>query len=205
MHQSSHPWTFPESWTSDPTTTRASLPAPFQYPGTTSLQVERHRLPSSDMGDEVLRCPWWTSGKESACNAGDPGLIPGSGRSPGEGHGNPLQHSCLENPTDRGAWRATVYRVTKSWSWWRDWARKHTRRPQEELGWSKFWKQLGVTVSGLEDRLLQMVLSENKAGQTGGMSCSWTTLRKQRQKFGSEPHSSSWLLGEGQNGTLNSI
>ena len=42
--------------------------------------------------------------KESACNSGDPGSIPGSGRSPGEGNGNPLQHSCLENPMDRGAW-----------------------------------------------------------------------------------------------------
>ena len=45
--------------------------------------------------------------KESACNVGDPGLIPRSGRSPGEGHGNPLQYSCLENPMDRGAWWAT--------------------------------------------------------------------------------------------------
>ena len=44
-------------------------------------------------------------GKESACNAGDPSLSPGSGRSPGEGNGNPLQYSCLENPTDRGAWQ----------------------------------------------------------------------------------------------------
>ena len=44
----------------------------------------------------------------------DAGLIPGSGRSHGGGHGNPLQYSCLENPTDRGAWRATVHRVTKS-------------------------------------------------------------------------------------------
>ena len=42
-------------------------------------------------------------GKASACNAGDPGLIPGSGRSPGEGNGNPLQYSCLENPMDGGA------------------------------------------------------------------------------------------------------
>ena len=42
------------------------------------------------------------------------GSIPGSGRSPGEGHGNPLQYSCLENPMDRGAWRATIHRVTKS-------------------------------------------------------------------------------------------
>ena len=52
--------------------------------------------------------------KESACNAGDPGSIPGSGRSPGEGNGNPLQYSCLENPMDRGAWWVTVYGVAKS-------------------------------------------------------------------------------------------
>ena len=45
-------------------------------------------------------------GKESACSAGDPALIPGSGRSPGEGNGNPLQYSCLENPMDRGAWQS---------------------------------------------------------------------------------------------------
>ena len=52
--------------------------------------------------------------KESACNAGDLGLIPGSGRSPGERNGNPLQYSCLENPMDRGAWQATVHGVTES-------------------------------------------------------------------------------------------
>ena len=50
----------------------------------------------------------------SACNAGDPGSIPGLGRSPGEGNGNPLQYSCLENPMDRGAWWATVHGVAKS-------------------------------------------------------------------------------------------
>ena len=47
--------------------------------------------------------PLWLSGKESACNAGDVGLIPGSKKSPGEGNGNPLQYSCLENSVDRGA------------------------------------------------------------------------------------------------------
>ena len=52
--------------------------------------------------------------KESACNAGDSSSIPGSGRSPGEGNGNPPQYSCLENPMNGGAWRATVHRVTKS-------------------------------------------------------------------------------------------
>ena len=52
--------------------------------------------------------------KNPPANAGDPGSIPGWGRSPGEGHGNPLQYSCLENPTDRGAWRATVHGVAES-------------------------------------------------------------------------------------------
>ena len=52
----------------------------------------------------------------SASNAGDPGSIPGSGRSPGEGNGNPLQYSCLKNPMDRGAWQATVHGVAKSWT-----------------------------------------------------------------------------------------
>ena len=52
--------------------------------------------------------------KESACNTGDPGVIPGSGRSPGEENGNPLQYSCWENLMDRGAWRATVHGVAKS-------------------------------------------------------------------------------------------
>ena len=52
--------------------------------------------------------------KASASNVGDPGSIPGSGRSPGEGNGTPLQYSCLESPMDRGAWRATVHRVAKS-------------------------------------------------------------------------------------------
>ena len=58
--------------------------------------------------------PGSSDSKESACNAGDPGLIPGSGRSPEEGNGNPLQYSCLEIPMDGGAWQATYYGVSKS-------------------------------------------------------------------------------------------
>ena len=57
--------------------------------------------------------PLGSVGKESACNAGDQGSLPGSGRSPGEGNGNPLQYSCLENPVDTGAWRAPVHGVTR--------------------------------------------------------------------------------------------
>ena len=60
-----------------------------------------------------LGFPHSSVGKESACSAGDLGLIPGSGRSPGEGNGNPLQYFCLENPMDRGAWQATVHGVTR--------------------------------------------------------------------------------------------
>ena len=55
-----------------------------------------------------------SDGKASVYTAGDPGSIPGSGRSPGEGNGNPLQYSCLENPMDGGAWWAAVHGVAKS-------------------------------------------------------------------------------------------
>ena len=67
--------------------------------------------------------PWWISGKESACNEGvakDIGTIPGSGRFPWGEHGHPLRYSCLENPIDRGAWRAIVHRVAKSRTWLTD-------------------------------------------------------------------------------------
>ena len=65
--------------------------------------------------------PWWLSGIESACSAeaaGDAGSVPGSGRSPGGWHGNPLQYSCLENTMDRGAWHSTViglWRIRHNW------------------------------------------------------------------------------------------
>jgi len=58
--------------------------------------------------------PGGSDGKEYACNAGDLDSIPGSGRSPGEGNGNPLQYFCLEDSMDRGVWWATVYGITKS-------------------------------------------------------------------------------------------
>ena len=71
----------------------------------------RHHAP-------VYLCsPGGSDGKESACSVGNLGLIPGLGRSSVGGTGNPLQHSCLENPMDRGAWRATVHIITKSQTW----------------------------------------------------------------------------------------
>ena len=72
------------------------------------------RLSSLNKLKNSCGLPYSSDGKESACNAGDPGFILGSGRSPGEGNGNPLQYSCLENSMDGAAWPATVHRVTKS-------------------------------------------------------------------------------------------
>jgi len=62
----------------------------------------------------IVCFPGSSNGKESACNAGDLGLIPGSERSPGEGHGYLLQYSCLENFMDRGIWQATVHGIANS-------------------------------------------------------------------------------------------
>ena len=73
--------------------------------------------------------PGGSDSKESACNAGDPGSVLGSGRFPGEGHGNPPQYFCLKNSMDRGAWWATVHGVTEprspssEWRVSEDWAR----------------------------------------------------------------------------------
>ena len=82
------------------------------------IYIEREKKPPKV---DIYRCvfiymgfPGSSAGEESACNAGDLGLIPGSGRSPGEGNGNPLQYSCVDDPMDSRAWWATVHGVTKS-------------------------------------------------------------------------------------------
>ena len=67
----------------------------------------------------IVGFPYGSDGKESSCNAGDWGSIPGSGRAPGEGNGNPLQYSWLENPMDKGVWQALVMesqRVRHNWA-----------------------------------------------------------------------------------------
>ena len=82
------------------------------------MQDQRYRTTLQSMCGEERnhqnRNSSLTTGKESACNAGDMGSVPGSRRSPGEGTGNPFQYSCLENSLDRGAWRVTVHGVAKS-------------------------------------------------------------------------------------------
>ena len=88
-------------------------------------------------GQEETSFPGGSEGKESACNAGDWGLIPGLGKSSGERYGNPLQYSCLENSMDRGAWQDTVHGVAKSWTQLSDshthtHTHTHTRKQQLE-------------------------------------------------------------------------
>ena len=80
-------------------------PYTFGFLAINKLTIFIHTYTGFPRGSEV---------KVSACNAGDPGSIPGSGRSPGEGNGNPLQDSCLENPMDREAWWATVHGILQA-------------------------------------------------------------------------------------------
>ena len=91
-----------------------------------SDSARTHAIPITNILDYllvlqlILGFPGGSYSKESVYNAGDMHSIPGSGRSPGLGNGNPLQYSCLKNPMDRRAWRATVREVGKSWIWLRD-------------------------------------------------------------------------------------
>ena len=99
----------------------------------------------------------------SAGDVRDTGSIPGSGRSPGRGHGHPLQYSCLENPMDRGAWWATVHRVAKSQTWlkwlniaqnsWRETLRYH--RDSEMKGFHYQWRVHTVLTSLESSNMIQ--------------------------------------------------
>ena len=80
-------------------------------PGVTNISLSIFRE-----GQAKASFPGGSDAKASAWNVGDQGSIPGSGRSCGEGNGNPIQHPCLENPMDRRAWYATVHGVAKSWT-----------------------------------------------------------------------------------------
>ena len=92
--------------------------------------------PTTARGRHDFGLPRWLSDKESTCQAGDAGLIPGSRRSPGGGNGNILQCSCRENPVDRGAWWATVQGVAKSRTRLRD--QTTTTTPRFYFGFSLF-------------------------------------------------------------------
>ena len=97
---------------------RERLPTPVFWPrefhGLYSPWGHKDSDTTERLSLSLFTFPGGSDSKEFACNAGDPGSISGLGRSPGKGNGNPLQYFCLENPMDRGAWRATVHRVAKS-------------------------------------------------------------------------------------------
>ena len=80
------------------------------------FQMSLGTPPLSYMGNHVY-FPGGSDSKAADYNVGDPGSIPGVGRSPGEGNGNPVLDSCLENPMDGGAWLVTVHGVAKGWTW----------------------------------------------------------------------------------------
>ena len=133
-------------------------------------------------------------GEESACNAGDPGSIPRLGRSPGEGNGNPLQSSCLENPMDRGAWGTSVHRVirvghdlaTKSpAAGTQQWARKRTC-------WSLYGSRGGLQSAKLkqwqgECRMCVAGLASTQMGRQGGGSQTRASTVTARVYVGSPP------------------
>ena len=95
------------------------IPGMEEPGGLLSMGSYRVRHDWGDLAAAAAACG--SDGKESACNAADLDSIPGSGRSPKEGNGSPLQYSCLENPIDRGAWQGTVHGVTKSQTWLSCW------------------------------------------------------------------------------------
>ena len=95
-------------------TERSLVFLPLLNKDTSPVRSGLHPMTSFSLKYLLKGFPGGSDGKESTCNVGDPGSILGSGRSPGEGNGNPLQCCCLENSMDRGTWWATVHGVTKS-------------------------------------------------------------------------------------------
>ena len=116
-----------------------------------------------------VRLPQWLSGKESACSTEDPGSILLSGRSPGEGNGNPLQYSCLENPMDRGAWQAMICWVAKSWT------HTHTLGPKPDC-WdgASHLRKKEKAKSPRDKRKLMSPRTESRA-------CTWGSVQEGRR------------------------
>ena len=103
-----------------------------------------------------LCIPGGSEVKASACNVGDLGSIPESGRSPGEGNGNPLQYSCLENPMDGGAWWAEVHGVAKSWTRLSDLT--FIKEAEREEVWNSHWHSPPSPPNGRQQDMNQWVL-----------------------------------------------
>ena len=128
------------------------------------------------------QCPYGFPGgsdsKESVCNVGGLGLIPGLGRSPGGGHGNPLHYSCLETPMDRGAWRATVHGVTKSQRLLSDWA-QHSTVSLWARGRGRSWQKRKCEGSGVQRDVCELALKMEEGP--------WAPWKRQRNRYSLQP------------------
>ena len=133
--------------------------------------------------------PWWLSRKESAHNAGAWGLNPGSGRSPGEGHGNLLQYSCLGNPVDRGAWWATVCGDAKSQTWLK-WLSTHARSWFSHGQWNQKYRRPSRTMEAHSRPLCFSLLTSKSSNKLHA-----TSLGRKRACYTSQG-GRSWVISE---------
>ena len=118
--------------------------------------LRRYKVKIISTSKKLSGFPAGSDRKESACNAGDMGSILWLGRSPGGGHGNPLQYSCLENPMDRGAWWATVHGVTRRWTWINQLGKANSFQPGEgdKLVNSISAKEEALRIKRIRERLV---------------------------------------------------
>ena len=127
------------------------------------------------------RFPGGSDGKESACSAGDPGLIPGSGRSPGEGNSHPLYYPCLENSMDRGAWQATAHGVAKSQTRLSDFTSALLTMPKPLFVWIttnwKILKEMGIP-DHLTCLLRYLYAGQEATVRTGHGTTDWFQIGK---------------------------
>ena len=107
--------------------------------------------------------------KVSACNARDQGLIPGLGRSPGEGNGNLLHYSCLENLMDGGAWWATVHGVAKSWTWLSDFTSLH-----------RVGKRVSIYLENVTNTILQLIIGREEGKDETKLKLKFFTEQQER-------------------------
>ena len=122
--------------------------------------------------------PGGSDGKACACNAGDLGLIPVSGRSPGERNGNPLQYSCLENPMNRGAWQVIVHGVTKSQTWLSDFTFFHFHFSQDRgLQSRSFWTHLVHMILNRVFWILKKWIKKKKLSKVARIKNHWVDSR----------------------------
>ena len=149
----------------------------------------RKGIKSNKMPMHSAGLPRWLSGEEFACQSGDLDSIPGSGRSPGEGNGNPLQYSCLENPMDREAWRGTVHGVAKSQVWW---SSTHTHTHTHTCS-SPSWRHQTLSTAKAAPTSLPLRFYYNSTGRwscdsAAGWHCCSLEARNQREE--------GWLVNE---------